>query len=462
MTIIHEEQRIDTTIEKRFTSFMRRFRVAVILKRIRADKQKGVSCVKLFSFMLGLVLTCKNLYATLTSEREGLSFGKDTVYRFLNRPSVRWEELIPSLASQVIPEVAKLTSQDRMSALIIDDTPYYRNRSKKVELLSRCKDHAENRYYKGFTLLNMGWSDGVTFIPVDFRLVASGKDSNILEGSHIAEDNRTLATRRRKNARTEKPELVLQMLKRAKGTPAQTQHVLFDSWFCSPKSILDIKQLGYDVVARLKDHENYRYLYGGKILSAREIYRANKKRPGKAKCLLSVNVQVRHKDYDHMVDAKIVYVRDRNNSKKWIAIISTDTTLTDEEIITLYAKRWDIEPFHKVIKSNLRLCKEFQLRSFDGITAHTAIVLARYIFLSLESRENADYRSIGELFMAVCDELKDISFAHAFDVLIQLLKQCLADFLKCCDGYIQAIIDAFMTRLPNFIFAKLHFSVCES
>jgi hypothetical protein len=462
MTIIHEAQTIDTTIEKRFSWFMRRFGITKILKHIRADKEKGVSSGKLFAFLLGLVLTHKNLYATVTSMREGLSFGKDTVYRFLNRSSVRWEELVPSLASQVVPEVAKLTSDDRRSALIIDDCPYYRDRSKKVELLSRCKDHSKNRYYKGFTLLNMGWSDGVTFLPVDFRLVASGKDSNLLEGSHIAEDNRTVATRRRKNARTEKPELVLQMLKRVKGTPAETRHVLFDSWFCSPKAILDITGLGYDVVARLKDHENFRYLYDGKILSARQIFRSNKKRRGRAKYLLSVDVQVRHKDYDRTVPAKIVYVRDRGNSKKWIGIISTDTALTEEEIITLYAKRWDIEPFHKIIKSNLRLCKEFQLRSFDGITAHTALVLARYIFFSLESRENADYRSIGELFLVMCEELADISFAHAFDIIIQLLKQCLADLANWTDGYIQAIIDSFFARLPGFIFRKLHHVVCES
>lgn len=45
---------------------------------------------------------------------------------------------------------------------------YDRNRSKKVELLARCMDHSSltKRFYKGFRLLTMGWSDGATFMPL--------------------------------------------------------------------------------------------------------------------------------------------------------------------------------------------------------------------------------------------------------------------------------------------------------
>jgi hypothetical protein len=141
-------------------------------------------------------------------------------------------------------------------------------------------------------MLNMGWSDGVSYVPVDFRMAASNNDGCLLEGSHVKGDNRTVATRRRKQARTPKPELALQMLENVKGMPVQTQHVLFDSWFSPPKAILGIKQLGYDVVARIKSHENYRYLYNGQALSINQIYKANKKRSGKSRCLLSVDVEI--------------------------------------------------------------------------------------------------------------------------------------------------------------------------
>jgi hypothetical protein len=210
---------------------------------------------------------------------------------------------------------------------------------------------------------------------------------------------------------------------------------------------MGIKHLGYDVVARLKNHEKHRYLYDGQTRSISQILRMCNKRPGRARYLLSVNVQVQHADYDNAVDAKIVYLRDRNDRKKWIALISTDTTLTEDDIITLYAKRWDIEPFHKVIKSTLRLTTEFQLRSFDSITAHTAMVLARYMFLAYESRINTDNRAIGGMFLDICDELEDISFNHAFWVMMELLKQCLSDFAGMTFGYIQVLFERFVACL---------------
>jgi hypothetical protein len=412
-------------------------------------KEKDISAELLFTILLGLVFTLKNLYETMTTSREKPLFSKNTIYRFLFYANLNWELFIQRLSLSVIPEISKLTTEKRKTALILDDTPYWRNRSKKVEMLSRCYDHSENKYYKGFTMLNLGWSDGQTFVPVGFRMLASGNDKNLLEGSHIKEDNRTIATRRRKDARTEKPALALQMLKDTKGTAAQTQYVLFDSWFASPSFILSVKNLGYDVVARLKNHKNYRYLYNGEKLSLNQIYNANKKRRGKSRYLLSVTVEVRHEDFEKTTPAKIVFVRDRSNRKKWIALISTDITLSEDQIIALYGKRWDIEPFHKVLKSTLRLTKEFQLRSFDAIVAHTAIVLTRYIFLSLENRENKDNRSIGGLFLLICDELDDISFQYAFELLLSVLEHCLSDYTNFDKSLIERLVEHFIDCLPN-------------
>jgi hypothetical protein len=455
MTNIPEEQRIDNENNKRFTIFMKRFAVNKLLRSVGVTKEKGVTVGLVFVFLLGLVFTRKNLYETMTVSREKPPFSKNTVYRFLLSAAVNWEVFICRLSSSIIPEINKLTTEARKTALILDDTPYWRNRSKKVEMLSRCYDHSEKKYYKGFVLLNLGWTDGQSYMPVDFRLLASGKDKNLLEGSHVKEDKRTIATRRRGEARAEKPALALQMLKNTKGTPAQAEYVLFDSWFASPSFILSVKSLGYNVVARIKNHENYRYLYNGEKLSLSKIYQANRKRRGRSRYLLSVNVEVRHDDFESTVSAKIVFVRDRNNRKKWIALISTDITLQEDEIITLYGKRWDIEPFHKVLKSTLRLTKEFQLRSFDAIAAHTAIVLTRYIFLSLENRENKDDRSIGGLFFYLCEELADISFQCAFELLLTLLEQCLLDYYRIDKERVDQLVEHFIACLPSSIKNRL-------
>ena len=462
MNIMQWNEEKSNDFDGRIEGFFKRFKLGAILRKIGATKEKGIAGYVLVVFLLKLVFSQKNFYRTFTSERESLPFGKDAVYRLLCESSVKWEQLVPSVSSSVIPSIDNLTSKERRSALIIDDTPYYRDRSKKVELLSRCKDHSENRYYNGFNMLNMVWSDGVTTIPVDFRIVASNDDNCLIEGSHIKEDNRTTATRRRKKARTPKPQLVLEMLEKAKGTPAQAKYVLFDTWFSPPKAILDIKGLGYDVVARLKNNNNYHYLYNGQLLPISKIFKANKKRPGKSKYLLSVNVEVRHTDYEETVPAKIVFVRNSKNKREWIALLSTDLTLSEEEIIEQYGKRWDIEPYHKVLKSTLKLEKEFQFRSFDAIVAHAAIVVVRYIFLAVESRENIDERSIGELFWSICDELKDISFSEAFELLISTFVNFLGERLLLSKEIIDSLVLRFAFSLPAYIKARLRFQLCES
>jgi len=58
-----------------------------------------------------------------------------------------------------------LTSEDRADVLIVDDSLYSRNRSKKVELLARVYDHAAHRFVRGFRMLTLGWSDGNSFVP---------------------------------------------------------------------------------------------------------------------------------------------------------------------------------------------------------------------------------------------------------------------------------------------------------
>jgi len=442
--------------------FINRFRIRHLLRIVNATKEKGVSAYELFSFLMGMVFSGKNLYTILEICKEKTGFEKDAVYRFLNRPSINWERFIMLLSCLAISDVDKLTSDERRSALVVDDSPYYRNRSKRVEMLSRCYDHAEKKFYKGLTLLTLGWSDGKTFIPVASRLLGSSNDKNLLEGPHVKADKRTLATKRRADARKEKPALVMEMLKAVKGTAAEAKYVLFDSWFASPSSLLSIAGIGFHVVARLKNNKNYRYTYGVDTLSISEIYQASRKRRGRSRYLLSVEIGVRHKDHAEQVPARIVYVRDRGNRKNWIALISTDMSLTEDEVIALYGKRWDIETFHKMTKSFLGLAKEFQTRSYDAMTAHTAVVMTRYILLSVEARENVDGRSFGELFYGCCQEIEDITFVYAFNLIICALESWLNQHLLLSKAVSEALTVEFIDELPMYIKDKLPIVMCES
>jgi hypothetical protein len=447
MTIIPNKTQFDNPIFECCRRFFKRFKLVEILRRCGAFKKAGIQVGIVFLFLLGLVFECKKLNVLRTHYAEKMPFGKDVIYRCLSRSDVNWERIVFLTANNVIHEIKKLTSDERRNALVFDDTTQYRNRSKKVEMLAKCYDHCEHRYYSGHTLLTMGWIDGQTFVPVDYRVVSASDDKNLLYISDFVEDNRTIATRRRKDARRSKPELMLDMLGNVQGSNADCQYVLFDSWFSSPKSIVQINNMGYDVVAMLKNNKT-RYYHNGENLTLKDIFKRCKKRPGRSKHLLSVEIELIHKEHGS-ISAKIVYVRNKNKRNEWIALICTDMALNEEEIIALYGKRWDIEVFFKVCKSVLKLGKEYQCRSFDSTCATVAIAFIRYMKLAVESREERDERSLGALFESYCKELDDISFAVAFELLIECFIDFMRDVLRLSKETVSVAVDDFIASLPR-------------
>ena len=113
-------------------------------------------------------------------------------------------------------------------------------------------------------------------------------------------------------------------------------------------------------------------------------------------------------------------------------------------------------------KSFLNLAKEFQGRSYDSMVAHTSIVFTRYIMLSTQSRNNEDLRTIGGLFFNCCDELQDIQFLEAIQVILDLLKNALQEKLSLTKEQINSFLDYFISTLPAFLKEKLVFLPCES
>jgi len=71
--------------------------------------------------------------------------------------------------------------------------------------------------------------------------------------------------------------------------------------------------------------------------------------------------------------------------------------------------------------------------SYDAMTAHTAVVFTRYMMLSLESRESNDNRSLGELFLYFSDEMSDITWIQAFQMLLQMFRTMLSDNTELSD-----------------------------
>ena len=443
----------DNKISKSIRKFFTRFHLSSALKAANAYKKKGTSATLIFQYLFLLVFSNRSMYMNLLIGKDTPNFAKDTVYRFMKMLQINWLRFTTILSSRIIKDaIVPLDSEDRVNVLIIDDSMFERKRSKKVELLAKVYDHAKHCYKFGFRMLTLGWSDGSTFLPVNSILLSTeNKKNRINEAKQL--DKRTVGYKRRMLAVEKGTLAMLELLRTAKKADIPAKYVLFDSWFSSPSSLHSVKEIGYDVIAMVKKTPKMFFRFNGEDMPLTTIYNKNKKRRGRSRYLLSVQIDV-VKD-GKSIPAKVVYVRNKNKRNEYLCLISTDISLSENEIIRIYGKRWDIEVFFKVCKSYLNLSKECRSISYDAMTAHTAIVFARYMMLSLESREANDPRSMGELFLYFSDELSDITWIQAFQMMLQMFRTLLADQIDISNEKIDEMVDAFMDAIPALLKSKL-------
>ena len=147
------EKELFSCIERFFSDFG----MSKLLLKCNFYKASGFSCVLILKQLFSLIFSGKNLYRALDLNSNDLSFRKNTAYRFLNEGRFNWEKLLMLMMTRLVCFIDQLTGKDRQSVLIIDDSLFSRDRSKKVELLARVFDHTSHTFHKGFRLLTLGW-----------------------------------------------------------------------------------------------------------------------------------------------------------------------------------------------------------------------------------------------------------------------------------------------------------------
>ncbi len=113
------------------------------------------------------------------------------------------------LAVRVTDYFHSLTKPDSVVSLVLDDSVIPRGHSKKVELLSRVYDHVTNKTVKGFNMLAPGWTDGYSFVPVGFNMMASADAGKRIMPASDSIDKRKAGYKRRQDAVLHKPQAAL-------------------------------------------------------------------------------------------------------------------------------------------------------------------------------------------------------------------------------------------------------------
>ena len=181
-------------IQNRIEVFFTTFHLGSLLNRSGIHKVRGTSPLTIFTTIFSLPFYGVTFFRGIVHNNE-LDFLKDAAYDFLKGWKFNWCNLLLQLSCVVSGSITTLTNEDREKVLIIDESTYDRLRSKKVLLLARVYDCCTKRYLKGFRLLTLGWSDGASFVPLDFALLSSANEGSRYQGITKAIDKKSWGIR---------------------------------------------------------------------------------------------------------------------------------------------------------------------------------------------------------------------------------------------------------------------------
>lgn len=326
---------------------------------------------------------------------------KDTYYRFMNQERYNWRKFIMLLANRLITRLDTRPLKDKV--LIGDDTLIAKT-GENMELVSYHFDHTKKVSQLGYQMLQLGYHNGEYFCPLDVAFHTSKKRTN-QELRDI--DHRVCGWKRRLEAFQKKTNVLVEMVRRAWQAGIEAQFVLFDSWFAHDILIFKIKQIGYDVICRLKRSKQL-YEYRGQSLNLSELWHDIARH--QLTWVNSWQVKATYLDVILPLSGKVRIVFVRSSRKKWHAFLSTNINMELPEILKYYSCRWTIEVYFRDCKQMLYLGKG-QSETFDAVVALASLVMLRYLLLVYILAKRQLKGPIGPLFQELVHEHLQIAMA---------------------------------------------------
>lgn len=229
---------------------------------------------------------------------------------------------------------AKLSVDVTTGYLIVDDTVASKPFARNIDLARLQYSGREHTQVNGIDIVNLLWTAGDAYIPVDYRVYApmhDGKGKN----EHFRE-----------------------MLDKAAKRHFSPRYVLLDSWYSGLKNLKAIRHKGWQWITNLK---------GNRLVSVTR---------GTSQPVSDLGLDdgtVKHvwlNGYGEVVVAKLVI---SHNEVRYLA--SSDTSLTDDdELVQHWRQRWDIEEFHEGLK---------QTTGVGNCSAQRAHAQREHIFASM-------------------------------------------------------------------------------
>ena len=230
--------------------------------------------------------------------------------------------------------------QSEQGVLIIDDSIEEKPYTDENDLVCWHYDHSKDRLLKGINFLTALYTSQAVSVPVGFHLIAK---------TETYRDPKTQKEKRR--SPVSKNESCRELIKQAVANHLPFRFVLFDVWFASAENMVFIKQeQQHDFICPLKTNRKV-------ALSVADKHQGRYTRVD----TLGLEANAPQIVYLEGADFPLVLVKqvftNEDGSLGILYLVSSDTTLSFDDLTTTYHKRWQVECYHKSLKQNVSLAK---------------------------------------------------------------------------------------------------------
>lgn len=263
--------------------------------------------------------------------------------------------------------------------LVIDDT-HKEKKGEDTAGVGRFLDHGKGRFIWGNCFVTSCLQYKEHYIPHIAKMYLKARDAE-----RLGEPFRT------------KPEIAYQDIIKSLEVPEGMKViVVFDSWWASKELIAKILALGYNVICQVKS-DRLITLEDGTTVGVSELAEDMPE-----KDFQEIKIKVRGKDKTYYAREKVVGLEGIGRVKLVISkkkdktpnfYISTDLSLSVEEILETYEDRWNIETAHREGNQKLGF-KDYQMRDKLGIERFIQLVFLAWTILLAAKLRGEEYHAV--------------------------------------------------------------------
>jgi len=263
----------------------------------------------------------------------------------------------------VKPHVRKIESPE--GVLIVDDSIAEKPYTDENDIICWHYDHSQQRNVKGINFVTCLYHNSGVSLPVGFELIAK------TEHYPDPKDGRE----KRRSPKT-KNEYYREMTHQAVRNQIQFKYVLNDVWFSAADNMNFVKtSLRKDFIMPLKANRKVAV-----SLSAKQNGTYQRVDTLALEPMQPVTVYLESVPFALLLIKQVFTNEDGSTGIQYL--VTSDTTLDGNGIITIYQKRWNVEPYHKSLKQNASLEKS-PTQTVTTQTNHFFAALCGYIKLEL-------------------------------------------------------------------------------